>query len=260
MRVQNLMNRKYPSLYSDELATKARAILRNRELRVLPVVDKHKHFIGMISRSDIMAITSSVSPIRAKGIMSMPRFIAAEEMDVIQVAREMIRSDEWYAPVVKSSQDYTYLGMLGLENLIDLFLKKGFAKLAKPLSEIMSTEPVTCSPDDDVDNVWRLMQEHSFAGLPVVKKGKLVGIVTQKNLLDSRVVFPMFEAKKGRFKAPSKISSVMRTSVISLKPASLVKEAAKLMLEKNIGRVPIIDGKGKLIGVVDREDIVKALL
>lgn len=260
MRVQNLMNRKYPSLYSDELATKARAILRNRELRVLPVVDKHKHFIGMISRSDIMAITSSVSPIRAKGIMSMPRFIAAEEMDVIQVAREMIRSDEWYAPVVKSSQDYTYLGMLGLENLIDLFLKKGFAKLAKPLSEIMSTEPVTCSPDDDVDNVWRLMQEHSFAGLPVVKKGKLVGIVTQKNLLDSGVVFPMFEAKKGRFKAPSKISSVMRTSVISLKPASLVKEAAKLMLEKNIGRVPIIDGKGKLIGVVDREDIVKALL
>jgi len=260
LRVQNLMNRKYPSLYSDELATKARAILRNRELRVLPVVDKHKHFIGMISRSDIMAITSSVSPIRAKGIMSMPRFIAAEEMDVIQVAREMIRSDEWYAPIVKSSQDYTYLGMLGLENLIDLFLKKGFAKLAKPLSEIMSTEPVTCSPDDDVDNVWRLMQEHSFAGLPVVKKGKLVGIVTQKNLLDSRVVFPMFEAKKGRFKAPSKISSVMRTSVISLKPASLVKEAAELMLEKNIGRVPIIDGKGKLIGVVDREDIVKALL
>lgn len=260
MRVQNLMNRKYPSLYSDELATKARAILRSRELRVLPVVDKHKHFIGIISRSDIMAITSSISPIRVKGIMSMPKFIAAEEMDVIQVAREMIRLDEWYAPVVKSSQDYTYLGMLGLENLIDLFLKKGFAKLAKPLSEIMSTEPVTCSPDDDVDNVWRLMQEHSFAGLAVVKKGKLVGIVTQKNLLDSGVVFPMFEAKKGRFKAPSKISSVMRTSVISLKPASLVKEAAKLMLEKNIGRVPIIDGKGKLIGVVDREDIVKALL
>ena len=70
----------------------------------------------------------------------------------------------------------------------------------------------------------------------------------------------MFEAKKGRFKAPSKISSVMRTSVISLKLTSSVKEAAELMLEKNIGRVPIIDGKSKLIGVVDREDIVKALL
>lgn len=260
MRVQNLMNREHPSLYADELVTKARAVLHSRELRVLPIVDKHKRFIGMISRGDIMAITSSISPIRVKGMMSMPKFIAAKEMDVIQAAREMIRLDEWYAPVVKSSQDYTYLGMLGLENLIDEFLKKGFAKLAKPLSEIMSTKPATCSPDDDVDNVWRLMQEHSFAGLPVVKKGKLVGIVTQKNLLDSGVVFPMFEAKKGRFKAPSKISSAMRTSVISLKPTSPVKEAAKLMLEKNIGRVPIIDEKGNLIGVVDREDIVKALL
>ena len=260
MLVQNLMNRKYPSLYADELATKARAVLRSRELRVLPIVDKHKHFVGMISRGDMMAITSSISPIRVKGMMSMPKFIAAEEMDVIQAAREMIRLDEWYAPVVKSSQDYTYLGVLGLETLIDVFLKKGLAKLAKPLSEIMSTEPVTCSPDDDVDNVWRLMQERSLAGLPVVKRGKLVGIVTQKTLLDSGVVFPMFEAKKGRFKAPSKISSVMRTSVISLKPTSPVKEAAKLMLEKNIGRVLIIDEKGNLIGVVDREDIVKALL
>jgi CBS domain-containing protein len=260
LRVQNLMNRKHPSLYADELATKARAVLRSRELRLLPVVDKHKHFIGMISRSDIMAISSSISPIRVNGIMSMPKFIASEEMDVIQVAREMIRLDEWYVPVVKSSQDYTYLGVLGLESLIDLFLKKGFAKLAKPLSEIMSTEPFTCSPDDDVDNVWRLMQEHLFAGLPVVKRGKLVGIVTQKNLLDSGVIFPMFEAKKGRFKAPSKISSVMKTSVISLKPTSSVKEATKLMLEKNIGRVPIVDEKSKLVGVVDREDIVKALL
>lgn len=260
MRVQNLMNQKHPSLYADELATKARAVLRSQELRVLPVVDKHKHFIGMISRSDIMAISSSISPIRVKGIMSMPKFIAGEEMDVIQAAREMIRLDEWYVPVVKSSQDYTYLGVLGLEDLIDVFLKKGFAKLTKPLSEIMSTEPLTCSSDDDVDNVWRLMQKHSFAGLPVVKKGKLVGIVTQKNLLDSGVIFPMFEAKKGRFKAPSKISSVMKTSVISLKPTSSVKEATELMLEKNIGRVPIIDEKSKLIGVVDREDIVRALL
>jgi len=94
----------------------------------------------------------------------------------------------------------------------------------------------------------------------VVKKGKLVGIVTQKDLLDTRAVFPSFEAKKGRFKAPSKISSVMKTSVASLKPTATVKEAADLMLRKNIGRVPIVDEKGKLIGMVDREDITKALL
>lgn len=150
--------------------------------------------------------------------------------------------------------------MFGLENFISTFLKKDFAKLSKPLSKIMSTELITCSPDDEVDNIWHLMQERSFAGLPVVKKGKLVGMVTQKDLLDSGAILPAFEARRGRFRAPSKISSVMKTPVISLKPTSTVREVAELMLEKNFGRVSIVDEKGRLTGMVDREDVVRALL
>jgi len=254
------MDRSYPQLYVDELATKARATLRSRGLRILPVVDDHKRLVGMISRGDVMAITSSISPIRVKGVMATPRFVATIDMDAFHAGREMIRLDEWYIPVVKSSQDYTYMGVLGLENFIDVFLKRGVAKLSKVLSEIISTDIVTCSPEDEVDNVWRLMRERSLAGLPVVKRGKVVGMVTQKDLLDSGAIFPIFEAERGRFKAPSKISSVTKTSVISLPPTATIKEAARIMIEKNIGRVPIVDKEGKIIGIVDREDVVKALL
>jgi len=254
------MDRSYPQLYEDELATKARAILRSRELRILPVVDDRKRLVGMISRGDVMVITSSISPIQVKGIMSTPKFVATIDMDAFHAGREMIRLDEWYIPAVKSSQDYTFMGVLGLENLIDVFLKRSVAKLSRVVSEFMSTKLVTCSQEDEVDNVWRLMQEQSFTGLPVVNRGRVVGMVTQKNLLDSGVIFPAFEAKKGRFKAPSKISSVMKTSVISLPPTATIKEAAELMLEKNIGRVPIVDKEGKIIGIIDREDVVKALL
>jgi len=181
-------------------------------------------------------------------------------MDALHAVREMIRLDEGYIPVVKSSQDYTYMGVLGLENIISTFLERDIPKLKYPLSKIMSTEVVTCSPEDEVDNIWRLMQERSFAGLPVVRRGKLIGIVTQKNLLDSGVILPVFEAKRGRFKAPPKISSVMKAPVVSLKPAAEVKEAAELMLKKDIGRLPIVDRKGRLVGIVDREDIVRELL
>ncbi|KPV62661.1 MAG: CBS domain protein [Candidatus Bathyarchaeota archaeon BA1] len=52
----------------------------------------------------------------------------------------------------------------------------------------------------------------------------------------------------------------MKTPVISLKPTNTIKDAAEIMLNKNIGRVSIVDERGKLIGTVDREDIVKALL
>jgi len=257
---QDIMDRSYPQLYEDELATKARAILRSRGLRILPVVDHRKRLVGMVSRGDVMAITSSVSPIRVKGVMSTPKFFATVDMDAFHVGREMVRLDEWYVPVVKSSQDYTYIGVLGLENFIDAFLKRDVAKLSRVVSEFMSTELVTCSSEDKVDNVWRLMQERSFAGLPVVNRGRVIGMVTQKNLLDSGMILPAFEAKRGRFKAPSKISSVMKTQVISLPPTATIKEAAELMLEKNIGRVPVVDKEGKIMGIIDREDIVKALL
>jgi len=260
LRVQDITNRKYPSIYADELATKARAVLRERDLRTLPVTDENKSLLGVITRNDMMAITSSVSPIRVKGIMSTPRLIATPDMDALSVGRKMLCLDEWYVPVIRSSQNKTYTGMLGLENFIAAYLKKETSRLSTPLSKVMSTELFVCSVNDEVDNVWRIMQEKSFSGCPVLAKGKLVGMLTQANLLGSSMVFPTFEAKKGRFKAPSKISSVMKVPVISLKPTSTVKDAAELMLKKGIGRVPVVDRKGKLVGIVDREDIVRALI
>jgi len=258
--VKDLMDRKYPFLYADDLGTKARAVMRDRGLRVLPIVDEHKRLLGVVSRTNIMTITSSVSTIRVKGIMSSPKFTATMEMDAYATLKEMIRLDEWYIPVTVSSHNSTYAGVLGLEAFIHLSLEKDLTSFSKPLSEIMSTQPFACSPEDEVDNIWRLMQERFFAGLPVVKKGKLIGMVTQKDLLDTGTVFPGFEARKGRFRVSPKILSIMKTSVVSLKPTATVKEAAELMLKKNIGRVPIVDEKGTLIGIVDREDVTRALL
>jgi len=260
LRVQDLMDRNHPFLYPDEQATKARAVLRDRGLRVLPVVDERRRLFGMISRGDVMAITSSVSLIRVKGIVATPKFVATAGMDANEAAKEMIRLDEWYVPVVKSSQDSTYVGVLGLEHLMHAFLEKNKARASTPLSQVMSTKLIVCSPEDEADNVWRVMQKRSYAACPVVSKGRLVGIVTQKNLLDSGAVSPAFESEKGRFKSPPKIQSVMKTPVVSLKPTNTVKDAAELMLKRNIGRVPVADEKGRLVGMVDREDVVRALI
>lgn len=259
LRVREIMDGKHQFIYDDELATKARAIIRDFALRILPVVKENKKFVGIVSRGNVMTISSSISPIRVKGIMTTPKHIAAVEDDAASTVKRMIRLDEWYVPVVKSAQDKTYQGTLGLENFINASLKGNLSKLSKQVSEIMSRNVVTCSPDDEVDNVWRLMQNQSFAGLPVIKRNKLVGIVTQKDLLESGAILPTFESRKGRFKASTKISSIMRTTVIAVKPSAEVSEVAKLMISKNIGRIPVKDDKGKLIGIVDREDVAKIL-
>jgi len=257
---KDLVDKNYPFLYIDDLATKARAILRTQGLRVLPIVDGQKNLVGIVSRTNVMAITSSVSPVKVKGVMASPKFFASMSMPALDALRGMIRSDEWCVPVTESSQDLSYFGMLDLTAFIREFLKQDSPKLSHPLSKIMSTQLVTCCPEDEVDNVWRFMQENSLAGCPVVKNDKLVGMVTQQDMLHSGASFPTFESKKGRFKSSSKISSLMKTSVISLKSTATIREAAELMLEKNIGRIPIVDEKTNLIGIVDREDIAKILL
>jgi len=260
LRVKEIADEKHPFIYEDELATKARAIIRDFALRILPVVDENRKLSGMVSRGNVMIISSSVSPIRVKGIMTNPRYAAAIEDDATSAVKEMIRLDEWYVPVVSSAQDKAYRGVLGLEHFIEAILKTSPEKLSKTVSEVMSENVVVCSPEDEVDNIWRLMQTKSFAGLPVVKKDRLVGIVTQKDLLESGAIWPTFESAKGRFRASSKISSIMQTQVIALEPSIKVIRVAKIMVSKDIGRVPVIDENGRLIGIVDREDIARLLV
>ena len=260
MLVKDIATTNYPALYEDELVTKARAMIRERGLGILPVIGQQKRLLGVISRRDIMIISSSKSSIRVKGITNEPNLVLTEDIEVSQAAHEMLRLDAWYAPVVSSPQNNTYVGVLGLENFLNAFLNAKSLKLMKPVYEAMTTDVSACTSDDEIDEVWRQMQEKCLHALLVMKDNKLVGIVTEKDLLESGAVFPAFESKKGRFRSPAKIFSVMHMPVTTLKEATTLREAARLMLEKNFGRLPVLDEKGTLLGIVDRKDVVKGLL
>lgn len=260
MLVKEIMDTRNPFIYDDEPATKARALIRELGLRILPVTDKNKHLVGKVSRRDAMTISSAVSGIRAKGIMTPARYIAKPGDDVVVTVKAMLKEDVWYAPVVTSENDGTYLGVVGLENYIEALIRDKPEKLAMDASEIMTSGVVCVSPDDETDNLWKLMREKNLAGLPVTNKGKLVGMVTQKDLLDRGSAMPTFESQKGRFLAPQKVSSLMQSQVVSVEPSIKAIRIAKILVSKRVGRVPVVNEKQQLVGIVDREDIAKVLL
>ncbi len=260
MLVKEIMDEKHPFIYEDELATKARALIRDLGLRLLPVTDKNRKLLGKVSRRDVLIISSSVSPIRVKGIMTTARHIAAVGDDAASTIKAMLKVDAWYAPVVTSYQDKTHKGIIGLENFIEPLIKIAPEKFLKDVSEVMAKDVIASSPEDGVDNIWRLMQEKRFAGLPVVKNDKIVGMITQGDLLESGAIMPTFEDPKGRFRTPPKISSVMKTHVITVEPSTKMIRVAKVIVSKNIGRVPVKDKNGKLVGIVDREDVARMLV
>jgi predicted transcriptional regulator len=190
--------------------------------------------------------------------MTAAKHVATVDDDVMSTVKTMLKVDVWCAPVVTSPQDGTYRGVLGLESFIEKQIETSPEKFAREVSEIMTRDVVTCSSEDEVEHIWRLMQERRFAGVPVVKNGKLVGIVTQRDLLKSGAVLPTFESKKGRFSP--RISSVMQTNVVAVEPSVRAIRVAKVMVSKDIGRVPVRDKGGRLVGIVDREDVVRLVV
>lgn len=260
MLVREVMDPNYPSIFGDELATKARATLRELKLRMLPVVDEHKKLLGILPRNDILTISSSVSPMRVKGIMSGIRFAAPMEMDVIDATKQMMRLDEWYAPVTKTEQNNEYVGVFALEHIMKKLYEKGSTGLTRPLSDVMTTKNLLlCSPRDEADNVWQKMKERGLAACPVTSKGKPIGMLSEQDLLESGANFPRFESAKPKLKS-APIFTLMTTPVISLKSREKVGKAVQLMLEKNVGRVVVVDDRGLMLGIVDREDVLRALI
>ncbi|MFZ5899167.1 MAG: CBS domain-containing protein [Bacillota bacterium] len=151
--------------------------------------------------------------------------------------------------------------------------------MAKDLKarEIMTTEVVTVSPDDDVEKVARLLLEHHISGLPVVDgDGKLVGVITEGDLIfqEKKIRAPLYTVildtviyleKPQRFvdelkrTVAQKVGELMSTRLYTVGPDASVEDIATIMVEKSINRVPVVDSDNKLVGIVSRQDIIRAI-
>jgi nucleotide-binding universal stress UspA family protein/predicted transcriptional regulator len=110
----------------------------------------------------------------------------------------------------------------------------------------MTVNPVTAAPTDKLSTVRAKMAEGEFRCVPVLDNGKLVGMVTDRDLRQHAGVLETTEVAK-----------VMTTELITVTPASPLKEAARLMRERKIGGLPVLEGDA-LAGVITTADVLRA--
>jgi CBS domain-containing protein len=146
------------------------------------------------------------------------------------------------------------------------------------VGDVMDDDPVTVAPDEDVQALLRLLREHELPGVPVVEDGRLVGIVTENDLvlqgddeslhlphyfeLFGGVVFlePLQHLEDRLRKAfATKVSDMMTKDVDTIAPAAGVHEAARVISHTGHNRLPVVDDEGRLVGVVTRVDTLAAL-
>src|SRR3954467_14757892 len=144
--------------------------------------------------------------------------------------------------------------------------------------DIMDAEPVTVTPDDDVEHVLRLLRRHDLHGVPVVNEGgRCVGIVTEADLvladeqgdlhlphyieLFGGVVYlepPRRCAERLRKAVASKVRDMMTADPVTVDADATVEQAARLIATRKHNRLPVVE-HGRLVGVVTRVDVLDAL-
>ena len=120
--------------------------------------------------------------------------------------------------------------------------------------DIMSRPAVAIAPGTTLADAYRTMKEEGVRHLPVVEAGKLVGVVTDRDLrLATSALAPV------PFPAGSAVSGVMSRDPMTADPADPVEDAARTMREKKIGCLPVVQDGG-LVGIVTGLDLLDALL
>jgi len=105
----------------------------------------------------------------------------------------------------------------------------------------------TATSSMSVREVAALMREGDMGAVPVVDEGKLIGIVTDRD-----IVVRVVADGKG---SDTSISEAMTTELFTVKPDDFVFEAIRLMGDKQVRRVPVIDDKGELAGIIAMADV-----
>jgi acetoin utilization protein AcuB len=124
----------------------------------------------------------------------------------------------------------------------------------------------TVKPKDSVAHARALLADNRINQLPVVQKGKILGIVSDRDLRDASEIFAISSQPIGtdtpavmRDPAELNVESVMTTSLATLSPEESLKRAAQLMVQDRIGGIPIVE-KGRLVAILTRTDVLQAFL
>lgn len=128
--------------------------------------------------------------------------------------------------------------------------------------DIMTREVITLYPEDNLDRIEAGMQRYRFRHLPVVDDGKLVGLVTHRDLL--RVAASELEPgaahKTKTINATLFVQDMMQKNVVTAREDMPILDAGRLMWDQKLGCLPVTKDDGSLVGIVTEGDFVKLAL
>jgi len=251
MKVGDIMATNPQSVDIHEYITRAREIMRDYNYDSLPVVENGR-VAGIITLQDIINVTSTKSDVTVSGYVRLDIPRLTPDTGLAKAAYVIIHTSEGRVPVIDPGSKL--VGMLSIKDIFKGLPEMDLADV--PVSEIMTKKVVVCMPEDSLSKVWANMIEFGLTGLPVVNmKQEVVGMITRQDL--TRQGYARIERESEGRRTPTTVQKIMSTPAITIDENDSIKNAAKIFMDRNIGRVPVVSNN-KLSGIIDRYDVIKA--
>ncbi len=123
--------------------------------------------------------------------------------------------------------------------------------MAEKCEDIMTKDPVCCSPDDTVDDVAQLMRDQDIGPVAVCdgeETKRLIGIVTDRDIV-VKVVAEGLDPKTTR------VESIMSSNLATCRIDEDAETAVERMRERQVRRIPVLDDRGRLAGIISQADV-----
>lgn len=233
--------------YNDQI-TKARQILRDDRFREVYVVDARKNILGYIDLTDGLRVTATKSNVTVEGyVKEGPTVNPGDSLE--QVARVM-RDNETDSVAVIDSNRHIIGGVL-LSDVFPVITSRH--ELRGTVASHMTTDVIIASPTDTIQKIYTMIMESGFSAFPVVKKKRIVGLVSRRDLIRTRRVQSVIAHH-----AQTTIEEIMSKDVITISPDEPIGSAAELLVKHDVSRLPVTDGD-RIVGIVDRHDVLRGL-
>jgi CBS domain-containing protein len=128
--------------------------------------------------------------------------------------------------------------------------RKGDTMGHQTVQEAMTSTPTAITPDTTAQEAARLLKTEDVGSLPIVEEGRLIGVVTDRDLA-LRVIA---EARQ----LDTSVGEIASKDLVTIDPQQSLEEAARLMAEHQVRRLPVVEEDGRLVGMLAQADVAQA--
>ena len=247
MLVASILSEPARTISPETTIQEALGVMEHDDIRHLPILEGER-LVGLVSDRDLVSSAPDARNLPVATLMQSHLSVVTKDDDLAALASALVEGRMGCTPVVEDDRLVGIVSELDVARAYADAVAAGASELAPHAEELMTEGVYLAPPTATVEETLTLSLDLSIRHLPVVEDGRLVGIVSDRDLRRAA-------AADGEGGALTPLTEVMQTDVVSILPETSAQMAARLMAQAKLSCLPV-ERDGVVLGILTLTDIL----